>query len=497
MSNHPIDGAENRYGPTRHRAIKGQRGNMTIAKLEPMPKHDMGSKAVPWAKRHAAGKDLRQKVTRESHSEWTPPKDRPDPLKLLAENNKGRQKDLVPLRLGRMAASPFTFLRGSACVMAADLSRSPITGIPVIIDGDAHLSNFGFYGTPQREVVFDLNDFDEVTVGPWEWDLKRLAASVNVAGRENGLNRRERAAAVQRTVEGYRLNMNRLEAMGLLDIWYLHAHPGRLNPLVKIDPKSEAVFRKVLVKALATDNRALVAKVAERTSDGAWRFREDPPVLTRVSVSTKTKVIDALNRYASTLPRERGFMLSRYHVADVAHRVVGVGSVGTRAYLVLLFGNGESDPLFLQVKEATPPAHAPYLPQLPKEFLHDGKRVVLGQKGLQASNDPMLGYTDIDGRHYYVRQMKNLKASIPIKWLTGPSYNFFAWACGALLARAHARVGDAARIAGYCGNSAVLDRALAQWAESYGNQVVQDHARLVESIQNGKTKAHIETADES
>ena len=465
---------------------------MAIAKIEPPPRSDFGDKAVPWEKRHAAGKDLRRAVPLESHAEWKTWKGRPDPLKLLAASNMGRQKDLIPLRMGRMAASPFTFLRGSACVMAADLSKTPITGIPVIIDGDAHLNNFGFYGTPQREVVFDLNDFDEVTIGPWEWDLKRLVASVNVAGRENGLNRRERFAAVSRSVEGYRLNIRRLESMGLLEIWYLHAYPGRLNPMVKIDPKSEAVFKKVLAKALATDNRALVPKVAERRTDGSWMFREDPPVLTRVSASTKAKVTDALNRYSSSLPRERNFMLSRYHVADVAHRVVGVGSVGTRAYLVLLFGNGDSDPLFLQVKEAAESAHGLYVPQLAKEFLHNGRRVVLGQKALQASNDPMLGYTDMDGRHYYVRQMKNLKASIPVEWLTGASFNFYAWACGALLARAHARVGDSARIAGYCGNSPVLDKALAEWAESYGDQTEQDHAILVDSIKRGKTRAQIE-----
>ena len=267
---------------------------MAIAKIEPLPRSDFGHKVVPWQKRHADGKDLRRTVPRESHAEWIPLNDRPDPLKLIAENNKGRQKELIPLRMGRMAASPFTFLRGSACVMAADLSTSPISGLPVIIDGDAHLNNFGLYGTPQREVVFDLNDFDEVTIGPWEWDLKRLAASVNVAGRENGLNRRERAAAVQRAVEGYRANITRLERMGLLEIWYLHAYPGRLNPLIKIDPKSEAVFKKVLAKALTTDNKALVPKVAERRQDGSWRFREDPPVLTRVSASTKAKVTDAL-----------------------------------------------------------------------------------------------------------------------------------------------------------------------------------------------------------
>jgi uncharacterized protein (DUF2252 family) len=470
---------------------------MAIAKIEALPKLDMGSKLVPWEKRHADGKALRRAVPREAHAEWTPSKRRPDPLKLIAENNKGRQKDLIPLRMGRMAVSPFTFLRGSACVMTADLSTSPISAIPVVIDGDAHLSNFGFYGTPQREVVFDMNDFDEVTIGPWEWDLKRLVASVNVAGRENGLNRRERAVAVERCVRGYRANITRLESMGLLDIWYLHAYPGRLSPLVKIDPKSEAVFKKVLAKALSTDNRGLVPKVAERSHDGSWKFRENPPVLTRVNASTKAAVIDALNRYSSSLPPERGIMLSHYHVADVAHRVVGVGSVGTRAYLVLLFGNGDNDPLFLQVKEAPEPAHAPYVPQLAKKFLHNGRRVVLGQKALQASNDPMLGYTDMDGRHYYVRQMKNLKASIPIEWLTGASFNFYAWACGALLARAHARLGDTARIAGYCGNSAVLDRALAEWAESYGDQTEQDHAKLVDSIMRGETNAHLEGGDDS
>jgi uncharacterized protein (DUF2252 family) len=470
---------------------------MAIAKIESPPTFDMGSKIVPWEKRHAAAKELRRAVPRESLARWTPWKGRPDPLKLLAASNRGRQTNLIPLRMGRMAASPFTFLRGSACVMAADLSMSPISGIPVIIDGDAHLSNFGLYGTPQREVVFDLNDFDEVTIGPWEWDLKRLAASVNVAGRENGLSRSERAAAVMRCVAGYRANITRLESMGLLDIWYLHAFPGRLNPLVKIDPKSEAVFKKVLAKALATDNRALPPKVADRRNNGSWMFRENPPVLTRVSASTKAKVIGALNRYSSSLPRERSSMLSRYHVTDIAHRVVGVGSVGTRAYLALLFGNGDNDPLFLQVKEATEPAHGPYVPQLAKEFRHNGKRVVLGQKGMQASNDPMLGYTEIDGRDYYVRQMKNLKASMPIEWLTGASFNFYAWACGALLARAHARVGDAARIAGYCGRSAVLDKALAEWAESYGDQTEEDHATLVDSIKRGKTKAQTEVAHES
>jgi uncharacterized protein (DUF2252 family) len=470
---------------------------MAIAKLAPMQLFDLGSKMVPWEQRHAEGKVFRRRVPRESHTEWKPGKNRPDPLKLLAISNKGRQEHLIPLRMGRMSASPFAFLRGSACVMAADLSAGPISGIPVVMAGDAHINNFGMYGTPQRELVFDMNDFDEATIGPWEWDLKRLIASVNVAGRQNGLNRRERSAGVMHGVEGYRLNVNRLQKMGVLDVWYLHAYPGRDNPMVKLDPKSKAVFAKTMAKALRTDNRTLLPKVADNAGPGKWRFRNDPPVLTSVPSATKAKVVDALNRYSLTLSRERRMMLGRYHVADIAHRVVGVGSVGTRAYLVLLFGIGDDDPLFLQVKESVSPAAAPYLPPLPEEFHHQGKRVVVGQRALQASSDPMLGYTEIDGRDYMVRQMKNLKASIPVEFLTGASFNFYAWACGAILARAHSRTGDPARIAGYCGNSTALDEALAEWAESYGDQTEQDHATLLASIKRGQTKADIQSEDGS
>ncbi len=469
---------------------------MAIAKIESLPTFDLGSKLVPWEHRRDQGRALRRAVPRESHAEWKPGAKRPDPLRLLAQSNKGRQAKLVPLRMGRMAGSPFAFLRGSACVMASDLSTSPISGIPVVMDGDAHLNNFGMYGTPQREVVFDLNDFDEAVVGPWEWDLKRLVASVNVAGRQNGLNRRERAAAVRRCVEGYRFNVKRLEQMGVLDTWYLHAYPGRDNPIAKPDPKSRAVISKVLAKAMRTDNRNLLPKVAEHDGNETWRFRDDPPVLVRVNPATRQKIVEALNQYSQTLPLERRLMLGRYHLVDVAHRVVGVGSVGTRAYLALLFGNGDADPLFLQVKESVEAAHAPYLPPLPADFRHNGKRVLMGQRALQASSDPMLGYTSIDGRDYYVRQMKNLKASVPVEWLTGASFNFYAWACGTVLARAHSRTGDPALIAGYCGNASVLDQALAEWAESYGDQTEQDHEALVDAIQRGEVRAAVEGPEE-
>jgi len=469
---------------------------MEIAEIELGREFDLGRVLKHWKERHAEGKTLRRKVPREAHAEWKPGKNRPDPLKLLAASNKGRQEHLIPLRMGRMAASPFAFLRGSACVMAADLSTTPISGIPVIIDGDAHLNNFGMYGTPLREVVFDLNDFDEAIVGPWEWDLKRLVASVNVAGRANGLNRRERDTAVKRCVKGYRSNVHRLKSMGVLDVWYLHYYPGSTNPLAKMTPEIKAVFAKTVAKAMHTDNRALLAKVVEPTGSGGWRFKEDPPILTSAHAS-KAKIIDALNRYAESLPPELRFMLARYHVVAAAHRDVGVGSVGTRAYLVLLFGNGDDDPLFLQVKESVMAAHAPYLPPLRDEFRHNGKRVVAAQRALQASSDPMVGYTSIDGRDYYVRQMKDLKASIPMEGLTGASFNFYAWGCGVILARAHSRTGDPARIGGYCGKSTVLDQALAEWAESYGDQTESDHSLLVEAIRKGEIKAEAQTDESS
>jgi len=441
---------------------------------------------APLAERRASGKQLRNDVPRESHGKWSRSEDFPGAVEIVMQTNKGRQAHLVPLRLARMSASPFAFYRGAAAVMAHDLAPTGVTGIQSVICGDAHLNNFGLYGTPQRDVVFDLNDFDETVIGPWEWDLKRLTASVNLAARENGMNRRERDAAVRRCSAGYRTNMDRLQSMGVLETWYLHAYPGRDTPLGQIDAKSSAVAQKAVKKAAMQTNLTLLSKVAEKQKGQDWRFREDPPVLTRVDAKTREAVIDSLQFYATTLSRDRQFMLTRYRVADVAHRVVGVGSVGTRAYLVLLFGNGDGDPLFLQVKEAIVPALSPFVKRLGNEFSHEGRRVVAGQHALQASTDVMLGWTQIGTLPFFVRQMKNMKGSIPIEWLSGSSFNFYAFGCGALLARAHARTTDAALIAGYCGKSAVLDDAMALWAEAYANQTVLDHAALVDAVKDDR-----------
>jgi uncharacterized protein (DUF2252 family) len=382
--------------------------------------------------------------------------------------------------------------------MAWDLAHTPSMGLPVVICGDAHVKNFGLYGTAQGDVVLDINDFDEATIGPWEWDLKRLTASVNVLGRENGLDREERRRGVMLCVAGYRTNLERFRAMAVIDLWSLHAVVGRIDTrpikalypaIAKILPIGEAILARAAEKARRTNNATLLTKVADRGVAGGWRFRIDPPILTQVDPATREQVIDALNRYWRTLPPERRWMLQHYHVCDVAHRVVGVGSVGTRAYLVMLFGNSDADPLFLQVKEAVEPAHGHYLPALAPEYRHNGHRVVAGQAVLQAAHDPLLGYTEIDGRQYYVRQMKNMKGDLPLGTLAGDAFDVFAFAFGNLLARAHARSGDAALILGYCGKSAVLDEALADWAEAYGDQTEKDHARLVKAIKSGRVPA--------
>jgi uncharacterized protein (DUF2252 family) len=462
----------------------------TTAPFDPERKLDS------WQTRFEQGKALREQTPRESHASWSPAADRTDPVATVLASNVGREEGLIPLRMGRMAQSPFAFLRGACAVMAGDLARTPISGPQVVIDGDAHINNFGLYGTPQRDVVIDINDFDEATVGPWEWDLKRLVASVNVAGRENGLDAEERRAAVMRCVGGYSLNAQRLLKLGVLETWSLFAyaelerHEAELKRLgIQIGNKFRAVVKKVLAKARRTHNDTLLTKVARRQADGGWRFVEDPPILTSLDEATKQKVIPSLVEYAETLPPEYRIMLHRYSVADVCHRVVGVGSVGTRAYLVLLFGNGDDDPLFLQVKESVAPAHAPYLPPLRTRVDHQGFRVIRTQRMLQSLGDPLLGYTTIDGRHYFVRQMKNLKAAMPIEFLTGEPFEFWGWVCGTLLARAHARTGDIAKIAGYIGKSDVFAAALADFAEDYGDQTERDHAALVDAIQTGRVAA--------
>ena len=467
--------------------------------LEPLadyPRIDLRGGGEPWEKRRAAGKRLREAVPHAAHAALDEPDDRPDPVSLIEGAHEGRQAHLIPLRVARMASSPFAFLRGAAHVMAWDLAHAPHGEIRVVMNGDAHIANFGLFGTPQRDVVLDLNDFDEVTIGPWEWDLKRLTASIEIAGRDDGTAAAERREAVLAAVGGYQHTMTELAPQGSLDVWYQATRADQLDiPGIAIDAHSLDVVHKAVAKARKRHNRSLLDRIGERRVDGGWRFRDDPPILTPVSDAVREAVVSGLERYAETLPRERRFMLSRYHVVDVAHRVVGVGSVGTRAYLALLCGNSDQDALFLQVKEAVRPAHAPYLPGMPEPYAkHEGERVIYGQRLLQAVGDPLLGWTTIDGRPFYVRQMKNMKGDIPVSCLRGKPLQYFSWTYGALLARAHARTGDAAAIAGYCGRDGNTDlrEALADWARAYGDRNEADFTRFREAIAHGR----LESADD-
>ncbi len=441
-----------------------------------------------WEQRRAAGKALRSLVPRERHGKWAPATNRASVMAMLTRSNRGRQPDLIPLRLDRMAASPLDFLRGAAAIMAADLARTPVTGIKVLMSGDAHLGNFGLYGTPTRDVVFDLDDFDESTAGPWEWDLKRLTASINVAGRAHGRGRKERREAVMHAVATYRATAGRLQSLGVLEGWYESTsleRPGPLlSPIFGTDAADAALAARAVAVAKTRTSLTLFNKVAEQRSVDRWRFRADPPTLTAISKSLAAEVGGALNRYVRTLSPERQAVLAHYRVQDVAHRVVGVGSVGLRAYLVLLIGNGPGDPLLLQVKEAVAPAAAPYLgPKWGNYRGHQGQRIVLAHRALQASTDLLLGWTTAERRHYFVRQMRNMKGSIPLEWLEGRQFLAYGAACAALLARAHARTGDIAAIGGYCGgHSTVLDDALGEWAEAYGEQTERDHAELVRAM---------------
>lgn len=451
---------------------------------------DLRVSAEPWQVRRAAGKALRDVVPFAAHAAWQADASRPDPIDIIEAANAGRIERLIPLRIGRMSASPFAFMRGSAALMARDLAHTPSIGLSVMIDGDAHLQNFGLYRTPSQEVVFDLNDFDETTIGPWEWDIKRLTVSVNLAARENGADAKTRRAATRQAVAGYRSAMAKLQEMSVLEMWQMRSYADltQIEPPEPLTREDQEIVAKAVERARRRTHATMLERVAEKVGQ-RWRFRNQPPVLTHLSGDTKSRIVDGLTEYAHTLTEDRQAVLRRYHVEDVCHRVVGVGSVGTRAYLALLLGDAHGDPLFLQIKEGIVPGAAPYVAALPHALSHQGRRVVCGQRLLQTSSDMLLGWTTIEGRDFYVRQMKQMRGSIPVDWLHGATLDFYAWSLGLLLARAHARTGDAAAIAGYCGSSGRFDDALADWAEAYAGQCIADHAALLAAIKAGRLTA--------
>lgn len=450
--------------------------------------------------RAAQGKCAREAASRTSHGEWTPQTDRRDPLVILEEQELTRVPELVPIRHGRMAASPFAFFRGAAAIMASDLAAAPRTGLEVQLCGDAHLLNFGGFATPERDLVFDVNDFDETSRGPFEWDLKRLAASFEIAGRDRDMTSSQRAAAVGRAVRAYREASHEFARMHLLDIWYSRLDAaGIISRWGKqAGAAAQRNLQRNVVRAESKDHLRAFQKLV-RVQDGEISFVSDPPLLVPVSEVAKDEAEQAraaitasLKRYIETLSDDRRQLMERYRFVDLARKVVGVGSVGTRCWVALLLGQDEQDPLFLQVKEAESSVLEPHLGASP--YPNHGQRVVAGQRLMQAASDIMLGWDSVDGldgvsRDFYMRQLWDWKASASVESMTPDIFRVYAQVCGWTLARAHARSGDATAIAAYLGRSDAFDQALVRFATAYADQNERDHRTLCDAIAFGRLQA--------
>jgi uncharacterized protein (DUF2252 family) len=438
--------------------------------------------------RAAAGKAARTEAPRSSHADWAPASDRPDPVELLESQATSRVGQLVPLRYGRMLVSPFTFYRGAAAVMAADLAGTARSGFDVQLCGDAHLSNFGAYASPDRELVFDVNDFDETLPGPWEWDVMRLAASFSVAGREGGFKRRRRLEIVAAMAAEYRGAMQRMAGLGNLEVWYTKMD---IEAVAKgwaeaAGEKEVAAFKRNLAKTRAKDRMRALSKLT-REVDGELRIVSEPPLIVPVDelvgedAGVEAAVLKIIADYRDTLSEDRRVLLDGYRFVDAALKVVGVGSVGTRAFIVLMLGRDGGDPLFLQAKEAQRSVLEPYA--APSAFTNQGERVVQGQRLTQAASDILLGWvkaTGIDGeqRDFYVRQLWDQKGSAKVENMDEPALTAYSQICGTTLAHAHARSGDRIAIAAYLGKSDTFDKAIATFAETYADQNESDYAAL-------------------
>jgi len=452
------------------------------------------------AERAAAGKAARSAAPRSSHASWEPGPGRGDPIALLERQAASRVPELVPIRYGRMAVSPFAFFRGAAAVMASDLAGTPVSGLRVQACGDAHLSNFGVFGAPDRRLVFDLNDFDESLPGPWEWDVKRLVASFAIAARESGFGRKQRCSLAQAAARAYRDAMRGFAAQGSLDVWY-----ARLDVEAVLEEGEDAPAKELkrarrnLAKARSKDSLRALEKLTE-TVDGEVRFRSEPPLLVPAeelfpgpqAEDLREVLLGVFDLYRDTLPGDRQQLFDRYEFRGIARKVVGVGSVGTRAWVVLLTGEDHGDPLFLQAKEAEASVLEPYVGA--SRFRNHGRRVVEGQRLMQATGDIFLGWCRAAGpdgrrRDFYVRQLWDWKRSVEIERLSPHGFEVYARICGWTLARAHARSGDRVAIASYLGGGDSFDRALADFGEAYADQSERDHAALLEAISSGRLEA--------
>ena len=456
--------------------------------------------------RVARGRTARRDAPRSGHGRWQPAEDRPDPVALLEEQARTRVPELVPIRYGRMLVSPFTFFRGAASIMAADLAGTPRSGVTVQLCGDAHLSNFGLFGTPERRMLFDINDFDETLPGPWEWDVKRLAASFEVLGRDRGFTPADRRAIVMAGVREYRDRMRRAAGMGGLQAWYEHLEAGELLELVRQEVAVKRVSRRevrahedMIAKARSRDSTRVLARRAG-VIDGELRIVADPPIIVPIEDLARpgtawedpaSAIKKLLASYRRTLSHQH-HPLEEYRYVHAARKVVGVGSVGTRCYIMLLVGRDNDDPLFLQVKEAQPSVLERFLS--PSAYPNHGQRVVVGQRLMQAATDIFLGWqriTGLDGvtRDYYVRQFHDWKGSADVDTMQVPGATLYSRICGATLGRAHARWGDRIAIAAYLGKGPAFDRAIAEFAVAYADQNERDYAAFAAAVASGRVAA--------
>jgi uncharacterized protein (DUF2252 family) len=451
--------------------------------------------------RRARGRAARADVPRSSHARWEPATGRSDPVALIEEEDRTRVQELVPIRHGRMADSPFTFFRGAAAIMAADLADTPVSDITVQACGDAHLSNFGVFASPERRLVFDVNDFDETLPAPWEWDVKRLAASVDVAGRARGLDDSKRQTCVASAVEGYRRTMRTLAGMSDLDVWYTRVEVKNVLRRLRAGASSKAHSRARRNVAHARSKDSLRALGKLTTSDGGdLRFISDPPMVVPIREllpdadgdALMEAMSDLLSSYRASLPSHVRRLLEGYRFVDLARKVVGVGSVGTRAWVVLMLGRDESDPLMLQAKEAEASVLEPFAGSATPE--NNGQRVVEGQRLMQSTGDIMLGWvhtTGIDGleRDFYLRQLWDAKGSALVEKMEPEILELYAGLCGSTLAHGHARSGDRVAIAAYLGSSPSFARAVTSFAAAYADQNERDFHAFSEAIDAGRVEA--------
>jgi uncharacterized protein (DUF2252 family) len=478
---------------------------MTVTPTRPAGRYQLDAECgrLTPADRVARGKAARAAVPRESHAVFDPPSDRPDPISLLEQQAKTRVPELVPVRYGRMTVSPFTYYRGAALPMASDLAATPVSGLAVQACGDAHLSNFGVFGSPERRLVFDVNDFDETLPGPWEWDVKRLAASMEVAARGNGLSGKQGREIVMAAVGQYRRAMRSFAGMTNLEVWYARADVEQLRAdfNAQLMASQRKQLDKGMAKALTRDSMQEVTKLT-RMGDGRPRILSDPPVLVPIDELTPSEtdraslevfLADMIGRYRRTLETDRRYLLEHYQFCDMARKVVGVGSVGTRCWIVLMLGRDESDPLFLQVKEAETSVLSRFAGA--SAYKNQGQRVVAGQRLMQAASDIFLGWqhTDagLDGqsRDFYIRQLRDWKFSLEIEAMIPAGLRMYGALCGWTLARAHARSGDRIAIAAYLGGSDAFDRAITRFAADYADQNARDHQHLVDAVASGRITA--------